>query len=34
MNVANLQLEGILLAMFALLDAMKRKGVMNGSGDR
>src|SRR5687767_9699019 len=30
MNVANLQLQGILLAMTALLDAMKRRGVMNG----
>jgi len=30
MNVANLQLQGMLLAITALLDAMKLKGVMNG----
>jgi hypothetical protein len=29
MNVANLQLEGMLLALMALLDSMKCKGVMN-----
>jgi hypothetical protein len=30
MNVANLQLEGMLLALMALLDSIKRKGVRNG----
>jgi hypothetical protein len=29
MNTANLQLEGMLLAMYALLDAIKRKGLLN-----
>jgi hypothetical protein len=29
LNTANLQLEGILLALYALLDTMKRKGVLN-----
>jgi hypothetical protein len=29
MNTANLQLEGMLLAMYALLDAIKRKGILN-----
>jgi hypothetical protein len=29
MNTANLQLQGVLLAMYALLDFMKKKGVLN-----
>ena len=29
MNTANLQLQGLLLAMYALLDSMKQKGVLN-----
>ena len=29
MNTANLQLQGILLAMYALLDSLKHKGVLN-----
>lgn len=29
MNTANLQHEGILLALYSLLSAMKRKGVLN-----
>jgi hypothetical protein len=29
MNTANLQLQGILLAMYALLDSFKDKGVLN-----
>jgi hypothetical protein len=29
MNTANLQLQGLLLAMYALLDSMKHKGVLN-----
>ena len=29
MNTANLQLKGILLALYALLDTLKSKGVLN-----
>jgi hypothetical protein len=29
MNTANLQLEGMLLALYALLDAIKRKGLLD-----
>ena len=29
MNSANLQLEGLLLALYALLDAVKSKGLLN-----
>ena len=29
MNTANLQLQGLLLATYALLDSMKQKGVLN-----
>ncbi len=29
MNTANLQLKGVLLALYALLNALKRKGVLN-----
>jgi hypothetical protein len=29
MNPANLQLQGVLLAVYALLDGIKTKGVMN-----
>ena len=30
MNTANLQMEGTLLALAALCEALKRKGMLNG----